>query len=191
MAIPQLITTVRLTDERGWFSETYNRQRLGAAGIALEFVQDNHSYSAAAMTLRGIHFQTPPHAQAKLVRCLSGAIWDVAVDLRHGSPTFGHWVAAELTAAGGEQFHIPEGFGHGFLTLTPDVEIAYKVSDYYAPECDAGVAWDDPEIAVPWPLQGRSPILSDKDRRLPRLAALETRFAYDGVPLAPLAPVAG
>lgn len=191
MAIPQLITTVRLTDERGWFSETYNRQRLGAAGIALEFVQDNHSYSAAAMTLRGIHFQTPPHAQAKLVRCLSGAIWDVAVDLRHGSPTFGHWVAAELTAAGGEQFHIPEGFGHGFLTLTPDVEIAYKVSDYYAPECDAGVAWDDPEIAVPWPLQGRSPILSDKDRRLPRLAALETGFAYDGVPMAPLAPVAG
>lgn len=189
MAIPKLISTVRLEDNRGWFRETYHRRNLCAEGIAVDFVQDNHSYSAPAMTLRGIHFQMPPHAQAKLIRCLVGAIWDVAVDLRHGSPTFGRWVAAELTATGGEQLYIPEGFGHGFLTLTADAEVAYKVSDHYAPECDAGVAWDDPEIAIAWPLQGRSPILSEKDRQLPRLGALASGFAYDGVLLAPLGPV--
>lgn len=186
MPIPKLIIPVRHGDERGWFTETYHRERLRAEGITAEFVQDNHSYSALQGTLRGIHFQTAPHAQAKLVRCLAGAIWDVAVDLRSGSPSFGHWLGVKLTASGGEQLYVPEGFGHGFLTLTADVEIAYKVTDHYAPECDAGIAWNDPDVAVAWPLNGRSPILSGKDRELPHLRTLAPVFAYDGVPMVDL-----
>jgi dTDP-4-dehydrorhamnose 3,5-epimerase len=166
--------------------ESYSQRRLADSGIAESFVQDNHSFSAARGTLRGIHFQTPPHAQAKLVRCLAGAIWDVAVDLRGGSPSYGKWVAAELTAAGGEQLYIPAGFGHGFVTLTENAEVAYKASDYYAPECDGGLAWDCPELAIAWPLHGLTPQLSDKDRALPGLGAFLTPFDYDGVPLAPL-----
>ena len=123
--IPQRIVPARYGDTRGWFTESYNKLALAALGIDCDFVQDNHSFSEARGTLRGIHFQSPPHAQAKLVRCLAGAIWDVAVDLRAGSPTFGRWVAAELTAAGGEQLFIPVGFGHGFATLTRNAEVAY------------------------------------------------------------------
>jgi dTDP-4-dehydrorhamnose 3,5-epimerase len=134
-------------------------------------------------TLRGIHFQTPPHAQAKLVRCLKGRIWDVAVDLRAGSPSYGRWVAAELSAAGGEQLYIPAGFGHGFLTLEPETEVAYKVDAFYAPECDGGIAWDDPDLAIPWPLCGAAPELSDKDARLSPLKDFVSPFAYDGRPL--------
>ena len=177
------IVPKRFEDARGWFSETYQRARFKAAGIDPEFVQDNHSYSRPAGTLRGIHFQTPPHAQAKLVRCLRGRIWDVAVDLRAGSPTYGQWVAAELTAAGGEQLFIPAGFGHGFLTLEPDTEVAYKVDDFYAPACDGGIAWDDPDLAISWPLPGATPELSDKDARLPALKDFVSPFAYDGRPL--------
>src|SRR3546814_4455029 len=121
-------------DTRGWFTESYNKRVLTALGIGCDFVQDNHSFSAARGTLRGIHFQSPPHAQAKLVRCLAGAIWDIAVDLRAGSPTYGRWVAAELTAIGGEQLFIPVGFGHGFVTLTNNTEVAYKASDYRSEE---------------------------------------------------------
>lgn len=154
--------------------------------IDIEFVQDNHSFSAWRGTLRGIHFQTPPHVQAKLVRCIAGAIWDIAVDLRAGSPTYGRWVAAELTASGGEQLYIPGGFGHAFLTLTDNVEVAYKASGYYAPECDGGVVWDDPDLAIDWPISNLEPILSDKDQALPRLKDFVSPFAYDGAPLAPL-----
>jgi dTDP-4-dehydrorhamnose 3,5-epimerase len=176
----------RFQDARGWFSETYQRDRFKAAGIAADFVQDNQSYSGPAGTLRGIHFQTPPHAQDKLVRCLKGRIWDVAVDLRAGSPTFGQHIATELTAEGGEQFYIPIGFGHAFLTLEPDCEVAYKTSDFYAPECDGGIIWDDPELGITWPLPGAAPELSDKDARLPRLKDFVSPFAYDGRPLQPL-----
>lgn len=181
--IPKRIVPARHGDARGWFVESYNRRALAALGIDCDFVQDNHSYSAKRGTLRGIHYQRAPHGQAKLVRCLVGAIWDVAVDLRAGSPTYGKWVAATLTAAGGEQLFVPVGFGHGFVTLTDDVEVAYKASDYYAPECEGGIVWNDPDLAVAWPLDGLEPVLAGKDTLLPRLAEWESPFAYDGQPL--------
>lgn len=177
------ITPRRFEDPRGWFSETYNSARYAALGVNDVFVQDNQSFSRPAGTLRGLHFQRPPHAQAKLVRCLRGRIWDVAVDVRAGSPTLGQWVAAELTAAKGEQLYVPVGFAHGFVTLEPDCEVAYKTSALYAPESDGGVAWNDPDIAVAWPLGGAAPELSDKDRVLPLLKGIETGFTYDGTPL--------
>lgn len=180
------IVPKRFEDPRGWFSEVWQRDRFIAAGIDEDWVQDNQSYSRPAGTLRGIHFQTPPHAQAKLVRCLRGRIWDVAVDLRSGSPTYGRWVAAELTAAKGEQLYIPAGFGHGFVTLEPDCEVAYKTSDFYAPDCDGGLAWNDPDLAIPWPLPGAAPELSDKDARLPGLKDFLSPFPYGGNPLEPL-----
>jgi dTDP-4-dehydrorhamnose 3,5-epimerase len=180
------IVPKRFEDARGWFSETYQRDRFKAAGIDADFVQDNQSYSKPAGTLRGIHFQIPPHAQAKLVRCLKGRIWDVAVDLRFGSATYGRWVAAELSAARGEQLYVPAGFGHGFLTLEPDCEVVYKTSDFYAPECDTGIAWDDPDLSIPWPLAGCGPELSDKDTRLLALKDFVSPFPYDGRPLEPL-----
>ena len=183
----KLITPKRFSDERGWFSETYHQRRLAGEGIGTLFCQDNHSLSRPAGVLRGLHFQLPPHAQTKLVRCVRGSIRDVAVDVRAGSPTYGRWVAATLSANNGDQLFIPAGFAHAFLTLEPDTEVIYKVDDYYAPECDAGIAWDDPDIAVDWGLAGTGPILSDKDRALPRLAAFDSPFAYDGAPLEPLA----
>lgn len=180
------IVPKRFEDARGWFSETYQRDRFAATGVNDLFVQDNQSYSRAAGTLRGIHFQRPPHAQAKLVRCLRGRIWDVAVDLRAGSPTYGKWVAAELTAAGGEQLFVPVGFGHAFLTLEDDCEVAYKTSDFYAPECDAGIAWNDADLGIAWPLQQGWPHLSDKDAGLGSLRDFASPFDYDGRPLTPL-----
>jgi dTDP-4-dehydrorhamnose 3,5-epimerase len=182
----RLVTTRRFADARGWFSETFNARRFAAAGIAAEFVQDNHSLSRPAGTLRGLHFQRAPHAQAKLVRCLRGRIYDVAVDLRRESPTFRRWVGAELSDAGGEQLFVPAGFGHAFLTLEPDCEVAYKVDAYYAPEADGGIAWNDPALAVDWPLGGGEPVLSDKDAALPMMAQAAFDFPYDGRPLAPL-----
>ncbi|MFC0632433.1 dTDP-4-dehydrorhamnose 3,5-epimerase [Brevundimonas balnearis] len=176
----------RFGDTRGWFSETYVRDRWAAAGVDTSFIQDNHSFSAAPGTVRGIHFQRPPHAQAKLVRCTRGAVMDYAVDLRAGSPTFGRHVGAELSADNGHQLYIPVGFGHAFVTLTPDVEIVYKVSDVYAPDCDGGVRWDDPDIGIDWPLPPHGATLSDKDARLPRLRDFDSPFAYDGAPLEPL-----
>lgn len=176
----------RFEDARGWFAETYQRERFRALGVDADFVQDNQSLSRPAGTLRGIHFQTPPHAQAKLVRCIRGRIWDVAVDLRAGSPTYGRWAAAELSAERGEQLYIPAGFGHGFLTLEPDCEVTYKTSDYYAPECDSGIAWDDLDLAIAWPLEGRAPGLSDKDRQLQAFKDFVSPFGYDGRPLEPL-----
>lgn len=178
----RLIRTKRLGDERGWFAETYNARTFAQQGIETPFVQDNHSFSRSAGVLRGLHFQAPPHAQAKLVRCVRGAIFDVAVDLRVGSPTFGEWAAAELSADNGDQFLIPIGFGHGFVTLQPDTEVVYKLSDFYAPEHESGIVWNDPEIAIPWPIAG-APILSPKDHTLPRLAELKSPFTYDGMPM--------
>lgn len=180
----QLIETRRFGDDRGWFSETYSKPKMTAAGIDLEFVQDNQSYSAHAGTIRGIHFQRAPHAQAKLVRCVRGAIVDYAVDLRKGSPTYGQVAFAELSAENGRQLFVPVGYGHAFVTLTPDAEVAYKVSDVYAGDCDGGVAWDCPDIGIDWPLPPSGPVLSDKDKVLPKLADFDSPFAYDGVPMA-------
>lgn len=182
-----LITPRKFEDERGWFSETYSDRALERLGIGHAFVQDNHSMSRPIGTLRGLHFQTPPHAQAKLVRCVAGRIWDVAVDIRRDSPTWGQWTAAELSAGNGSQLYVPAGFAHGFVTLEPDTQVVYKVSGHYAPECDGGIAWDDPDIALPWPLPAGGPILSDKDKKHPRLADFDSPFAYDGVPLTPVA----
>ena len=180
-------TPKRFADPRGWFSESWNRQRFEAAGIVAEFCQDNHSLSTHVGTLRGLHFQTPPFAQAKLVRCLRGRVLDVAVDLRRQSPTYTHWVSAELTAEQGNQLFIPAGYGHGFLTLDPDSEIAYKVDNYYNPASDCGIVWNDPEIAIDWPVDGTEPLMSAKDVGLPTLVQISIDFPYDGKPLLPLA----
>ena len=182
----KLIHTRRFADDRGWFSETYHRPRLAAQGVVEEFVQDNHSLSRLAGTIRGIHFQAPPHAQAKLVRCTRGRILDYAVDLRAGSPTYGRHVAAELTPDNGDQLYIPVGFGHAFVTLEPDSEVIYKVSDIYAPETDGGIRWDCPTIGIDWALPSTGPVLSDKDMRLPVLSEWVSPFTYDGEPLRPL-----
>jgi dTDP-4-dehydrorhamnose 3,5-epimerase len=158
-----------------------------AQGIDCRFVQDNHSLSARPFTLRGLHFQTPPRGQDKLVRCIRGRIFDVAVDVRKGSPTWGKWVGAELSAQNGHQLFIPIGFAHGFVTLETDCEVTYKCSDTYAPDHDGGICWDDPVIGIDWPIPARiAPELSDKDAVQPLLADFESPFAYDGRPLLPL-----
>jgi dTDP-4-dehydrorhamnose 3,5-epimerase len=172
----KLITPRRFADTRGFFSEVYVRRRFHDCGILDDFVQENQSMSRAAGTLRGLHLQLPPHPQAKLVRCVRGRIWDVAVDLRAKSPTYRHWVAAELSPENWSQLYVPVGFAHGFLTLEPDTEVIYQVTAYYAPECDLGVAWDDPDLGVAWPLDGRTPVLSDKDQRQPRLKDVTIPF---------------
>jgi dTDP-4-dehydrorhamnose 3,5-epimerase len=182
----KLISPRRFGDDRGWFSETYHSDKYRALGVDVAFIQDNHSLSRAPWVLRGLHFQIPPYAQDKLVRCLKGSIWDVAVDVRRDSPTYGRWVAAELSEENGRQLFVPVGFAHAFLTLTPDTEVAYKVSAPYAPECDGGLIWSDPALDIAWPLSGNAPVLSDKDMRLPALADWTSPFAYDGDPLSPL-----
>lgn len=173
------ITPDRFGDARGWFSETWNASKLAAAGIDLPFVQDNHSFSAAKGTLRGLHYQKPPRAQDKLVRCTRGAIFDVAVDVRKGSPSYGKWVGVELTAANGKQLLIPKGFLHGFVTLVEDCEVQYKCSDVYAPDCDGGIRWDDPTIGIDWGLNGAAPVLSAKDTVAPLLADFESPFTWE------------
>ncbi len=166
----------RFGDARGWFSETFRADRLQRAGITAPFVQDNQSFSAPRGTVRGLHFQIAPCPQAKLIRVLSGAILDVAVDLRGGSPSYGRHVAVTLDAEAGEMIYIPHGFAHGFCTLTPDVMVAYKVDAYYSPDHDRALVWDDPAIGIRWPVGGAEAILSDKDRRAPTLAALGPVF---------------
>ena len=182
----KLICTKRHGDARGWFTETYNYETFAALGISCMFVQDNHSLSVPAYTLRGLHFQTPPRGQDKLVRCIRGRIFDVAVDVRRGSPTYGQWVGAELSAENGHQLFIPIGFAHGFVTLEPDTEVTYKCSDTYAPEADGGIRWDS--VGIDWPLPpGVKPELSAKDKVQPTLAEFDSPFPYDGRPLTPLA----
>jgi len=174
LAIPdvKLIVPKRFGDRRGFFSETYNARVLEESGIKENFVQDNHSLSAEAGTIRGLHFQKAPHAQAKLVRVARGRVLDVAVDLRSGSPTYGKHVAAELSAENWAQLFIPVGFAHAFCTLEPDTEFLYKVTDYYAPESDGGVLWSDPTLGIEWPVVADKAVLSDKDARLPLLKDL-------------------
>ncbi|AOG07914.1 dTDP-4-dehydrorhamnose 3,5-epimerase [Bosea sp. RAC05] len=173
----KIIQPKRFGDHRGFFSETYSRSAFAEAGITLDFVQDNHSLSAAVGTLRGLHFQAPPFAQDKLVRVPRGRILDVAVDIRASSPDFGKFVAVELSAENWWQLLVPAGFAHGFVTLEPDTEVLYKVSAPYAPEHDRGVAFDDPAIGIDWGFAPETLILSDKDRRHPRLADLPRYFA--------------
>jgi dTDP-4-dehydrorhamnose 3,5-epimerase len=181
--LPQIIIPKRHVDIRGWFSETFHERRLHEVGITCPFVQDNQSSSKRAGTLRGLHFQLPPMAQAKLVSVSCGRILDVAVDVRRGSPTYGKHVATELSAESGHQLYVPVGFAHGFLTLEDDVVVLYKVTDYYAPTYDSGIRWSDPELAIPWPCKGTDMIISDKDRQLPLLKDLTSPFDYDGHPL--------
>lgn len=174
-----ILTPKRYADERGWFSETFNAARAAEAGLNMVFVQDNHSMSAKAGTLRGLHFQAPPHAQDKLVRCARGAIFDVAVDIRRGSPTFGKWTGVELTEANGRQLLVPKGFLHGFVTRADLTEVLYKCSDLYAPDCDGAVRWDDPDIGIDWGLAG-APVLSAKDAAAPLFRDFVSPFAYEG-----------
>lgn len=165
-------------DARGFFSEIYSRRDFDTAGIATEFVQDNHSLSAEVGTLRGLHFQVPPRAQGKLLRVSRGAIFDVAVDIRVGSPTFGQHASAILSAENWTQIWIPAGFAHGYCTLEPDTEVIYKVTDYYAPDCDRGLKWDDAALGIRWPVDPDNARLSDKDRRQPALKELAPAFVF-------------
>lgn len=182
LAIPEvrLLTPQRFADERGFFCETYSAAKFKAAGIDADFVQDNHSLSVSAGTVRGLHYQSPPFAQAKLVRVLRGAIVDVAVDVRKGSPSYGKWVKAELSAENGVQIFVPRGFLHGFATLVPDTEIAYKVDSYYSKECDGAIRWDDPDLAIDWSLGSLQPVLSQKDAQAPALSQFVSPFEYTG-----------
>lgn len=183
-----VFTPARHGDARGWFSESWSAARMAAAGFDLAFVQDNHAYTAEPGTLRGLHLQTAPCAQAKLVRCTAGRVFDVAVDVRPGSPTRGRWRGVELSAENGRQLLAPRGFLHGYLTLSPHAEVQYKVDAPYAPDCDVAVAWDDPDIGVAWPLAEAgvaAPILSAKDAAAPRLRDLQARLSFDAGEMRP------
>lgn len=178
LAIPDVWTYTprRIGDSRGWFSETFNAAALREALGDVTFVQDNQSFSAARGTLRGLHFQAPPRAQDKLVRVLRGSVLDVAVDIRAGSPTYGSWVGAELSAENGRQMFVPQGFAHGYLTLTPDTEVFYKVSDYYSREHEGGVVWNDPAIGIAWGVAESDLTMVERDRLFPTLAQLSRVF---------------
>lgn len=169
LAIPDVLEIIvpKFGDDRGFFSETYNAHALGQPGVDLVFVQDNHSYSAAKGVLRGLHYQLPPHAQDKLVRVIRGAIYDVAVDIRRSSPTFGKWVGLEVSAARWNQILVPKGFAHGFVTLEPDTEVVYKVTDVYAPQSDRNIRFDDSDIGIDWPIAAELVQLSKKDDTAP------------------------
>jgi dTDP-4-dehydrorhamnose 3,5-epimerase len=182
LGIPGLIqlTPRAFSDARGYFVETYNEKAFRAAGIDALFVQDNQSYSARRGTIRGLHFQLPPAAQAKLVRVLQGSVYDVAVDLRVGSPTYGRHDGATLTAAGREQLFVPRGFAHAFCTLEPDTVVAYKVDAFYAPASDSGLIWNDSTLAIRWPVAPADVVLSDKDQKLGRFADFVSPFSYEG-----------
>jgi dTDP-4-dehydrorhamnose 3,5-epimerase len=172
----KLLVPRHIGDERGYFAETFRADLFARHVGDFAFVQDNESHSARQGTIRGLHFQSEPFAQGKLVRCTAGALFDVAVDLRHGSPTYGQWVAEMLTPANGRQLWIPPGFAHGFCTTEPDTVISYKVTAYYSAECDKGFRWDDPAIGIVWPDVADSNTLSPKDRQQPLLAELPEYF---------------
>jgi dTDP-4-dehydrorhamnose 3,5-epimerase len=173
---PKLLIPRHLGDERGYFAETFRADIFASQCGNYTFVQDNESLSAVAGTVRGLHFQSGPHEQGKLVRCTAGALFDVAVDIRHGSPTFGCWIGERLTPENGRQLWVPPGFAHGFCSLVPNTVIAYKVTDYYSPECDKGLRWDDPAIGISWPEIADPETLSAKDRRQPSLSELPGYF---------------
>ncbi|WP_121118351.1 dTDP-4-dehydrorhamnose 3,5-epimerase [Croceibacterium ferulae] len=179
LAGAKLLTPRRHGDDRGYFAETFRADLFAAEVGAFQFVQDNESLSSRVGTVRGLHFQSDPHAQGKLVRCTAGALFDVAVDIRAGSPTYGQWVGEVLTPGNGRQLWVPPGFAHGFCTMEPDTVISYKVAGgYYNAECDKGLAWDDPAIGIDWPDVANATTLSAKDGRQPRLADLPTYFTF-------------
>ena len=180
LAIPdvKLIRPKKFGDARGFFSEVHNANAMREAGIDIDFVQDNHSWSEAPGVLRGLHFQTPPSPQAKLVRVVRGSILDVAVDVRKGSPTYGKWVSAEISAENWTQILVPRGFAHGLLTLEPNTEVLYKVDGFYDGAADSGLIWNDPDIGIDWPA-GITPQLSDKDQKLQRFADWDSPFVYE------------
>ena len=174
-----ILTPARFGDHRGFFSESWNKARLSEVGLDLpDFVQDNHSLSAQVGTVRGLHFQAPPHAQGKLVRCGRGRLFDVAVDIRRGSPTYGQWTGAELSFVNGRQLWVPAGFLHGFMTQEPDTEIVYKCTDHYAPDCDGAVRWDS--CGIDWPLDDAAPVLSEKDAKAMSFDSFTSPFSYKG-----------
>lgn len=173
-----LLEPQKFGDPRGFFSETYNRRRLAEAGFDGEFVQDNHSLSVEAGVVRGLHYQSPPFAQDKLVRVVRGRILDVVVDIRRGSPTYGDHAAVELGAENWRQLLVPAGFAHGFVTLEPDTEVVYKVTQYYAPAHDHGLLWSDPDLGIAWPVERGAAILSDKDRVQPLFAEIGNPFTF-------------
>lgn len=173
-----LITPAKFGDSRGFFSESWNAAKLRAQGFDEHFVQDNHSFSAAVGTIRGLHCQMAPSVQGKLVRVVKGAIWDVAVDIRKGSPTYGKWVAAEITEENWKQIWVPGGFLHGFCTLLPDTEVIYKVTSHYDKETERAVIWNDPTLALPWPVLPGTELLSDKDKDAPPFNPNDTWFTY-------------
>lgn len=180
LKIPEvvLVRPKKFGDNRGYFMETFRESLFQEQAGPVRFVQDNRSFSAEAGTVRGLHFQLPPKAQGKLVSCAAGALLDVAVDIRQGSPTYGEYVSAELTAENGEQLWVPAGFAHGFCTLVPNTIITYKVTDYYSPEHDRGLLWNDPAIGIDWPVSADTAILSDKDLRQPTLSDLPVSFVF-------------
>jgi dTDP-4-dehydrorhamnose 3,5-epimerase len=184
--LPRIIRPKRHFDERGWVSESFHPARLREIGISCDFVQDNQSSSKRVGTLRGLHFQFPPAAQAKLVAVLQGRILDVVVDIRHGSPTYGQHVSTELSAESSHQIYVPVGFAHGFVTLEDNVLVMYKVSHHYAPAYDSGIRWNDPDIAFPWPINDADIVVSDRDSKLPLLKEFASPFSYDGQSLVPL-----
>lgn len=171
-----LVRPRRFEDRRGYFMETYCAPVFAENGAPGAFVQDNQSGAASRGTVRGLHFQAPPHAQAKLVRVLKGAIYDVAVDIRRCSPTYGRWCASELSAAGGEQIYVPRGFAHAFCTLEDDTHVAYKVDDYYAPGAEGGLRWDDPDLAIDWPAGAGEAALSERDLAWPAFETFDSPF---------------
>lgn len=175
-----ILTPKRFGDERGFFCESYSAKNFAAHGLNFDFVQDNHSLSMQVGTVRGLHFQAPPHAQTKLVRCGRGRLLDVAVDIRKGSPTYGQWAAEELSFENGKQLLIPKGFLHGFATLEPETEIIYKCDDYYAPQSDGAIRFDDPDIGIAWGIDKGSAILSEKDANAPLLKDFDSPFVFEG-----------
>ena len=179
-ALPDVLvlTPARFGDARGWFTETFNATRFAETGLTTGWVQDNHSMSGAVGTLRGLHFQRPPHAQDKLVRCTKGAIYDVAVDVRKGSPFYGKWVGVDLTPENGKQLLVPRGFLHGFVTRVAETEVQYKCSDVYVPECDGGIRWNDPSIGIVWGVS--EPVLSAKDQVARLLEGWDSPFVWGG-----------
>ena len=182
VAGPKLFTPAKFGDERGFFSETYNQKLFETLVGQVHFVQDNHSLSAKEGTIRGLHFQTPPVAQGKLVRVARGAIFDVAVDIRRASPTYGQHVCAILSSENWQQLWVPAGFAHGFCTLEPNTEVIYKVTQFYSPADERGIAWNDPALGIPWPDVAKNPILAEKDMRYPALADIRNHFEFSAAP---------
>jgi dTDP-4-dehydrorhamnose 3,5-epimerase len=175
-----LVSGPKFADPRGWFSETFRRQDFAAVGIDCNFVQENMSSSAKRGTIRGLHYQAPPHAQAKLVQVMRGSIFDVAADLRKGSPRFGRWCGQLLKAGDNQHMFVPRGFAHGFCTLEDDTVVAYKVDDYYDRDSEGGIAWNDPDLAINWPVTAQDALLSDKDGKLSRLSGFVSPFEFQG-----------